>query len=317
MIPVICCFDKNMILPAKVCLFSLFENAKDKTNYDIFIICKVGEIPPEEKDSFNVLLKQYPQHRISFIEIKDFFKGAYEIRNITTTCYYRLLIPQLQKQINSINQTNYNVIIYLDVDTIIECDLSMLYNTSLKKEEWIGGICETPLYNQSNTDYLIKIGCNPSEYINSGVLIMDINKLNETDFHKNVLNISKKQYICQDQDIINIVCKGHIKQLPLKYNYTTILYRLSISNQNFRKLKENEISDTKDSIIHYTGEKPWNGYCLRSYIWWYYFMKSPYANRETDLKNFLLVQSQFINNAPIRNLIQEISFRIKNKIRKV
>ena len=132
-----------------------------------------------------------------------------------------------------------------------------------------------------------------------------------------MLNISKAIYMSRSGHYQHKYDKGHIKQLPLKYNYTTILYRLSISNQNFRKLKENEISDTKDSIIHYTGEKPWNGYCLRSYIWWYYLWNHLNANRETDLKNFLLVQSQFINNAPIRNLIQEISFRIKNKIRKV
>lgn len=315
MIPIVCCFDKNMILPAKVCLFSLFTNAKNKTNYDIFIIHKTKEINSEERNSFNALVQQYPQHRISFIEINNFFEGAYEVRNITTTCYYRLLIPRLQKRINSINQTNYNTIIYLDVDTIIECDLSTLYNTPLETEEWIGGICETPLYNQSSTDYLIKIGCKPSEYINSGVLIMDLNKLNREDFYKKCIAHQHKQYICQDQDIINIICRDHIKLLPLKYNYTTILYRLSINNQSFKDLKREEISEANRSIIHYTGEKPWNSYCLRGYNWWYYFMKSPYANKETDINNFTLMQSQFINKAPMRNIIKEISYRIKNKIK--
>lgn len=317
MIPIVCCFDKNMILPAKVCLFSLFNNANSKTDYDIFIICKANEINSEDQNSFNLLLQRYSQHRISFIEINNFFEGAYEVRNITTTCYYRLLIPQLQERINSIHQTNYNIIIYLDVDTIIECDLSTLYNTPLKKEEWIGGICETPLYNQSNTDYLIQIGCNPNEYINSGVLIMDINKLNKADFYKKCIVHQHKQYICQDQDIINIICRNHIKHLPLKYNYTTILYRLSINNPNFKELKKEEILDTKNSITHYTGEKPWNSYCLRGYLWWYYFMKSPYSNKNTDLNHFSLVQSQFIHNASMKNLIKEISSRIKNKIKKV
>lgn len=310
MIPIVLCFDKNMIIPCKVCLYSLFFNTHKNTSYDVYIISKQNELNDEDKTSFNVLIDKYPNNRISFIEIKDFFEKGFEIRNITQTCYYRLIIPSIKDKINNLYNSHYTRVIYLDVDTIIECDLTDLYKTKLEDNEWIAGVCETPLYNNSDVSYLKNIGCNPNTYINSGILLMELDKLHSNNFTGLSLTHKDKKYICQDQDIINIICNGHIKLLPLKYNYTTILYRLSNNNSKFSKLKEDEIKDSERCIIHYTGEKPWKDICLRDYIWWYYYYKSPFFYNDFYFKYNKIIKKQIIRNTSSINLIKCIIKRL-------
>ena len=105
-IPIVCCFDENMILPAKVSLFALFQNAHPDTFYDVFIINRTDAITREQKVDFDTLTQYTSRHRISFIEIDGFFESGYEVRNITIATYYRLQIPHIINQINELHHTN-------------------------------------------------------------------------------------------------------------------------------------------------------------------------------------------------------------------
>lgn len=69
-----------------------------------------------------------------------------------------------------------------------------------------------------------ELGIDATTYINSGFLIMDTEILNRNHFFEKCLLHQNKKYVCQDQDIINIVCRGHIMLLPL--NTTIHLYYL-------------------------------------------------------------------------------------------
>lgn len=63
-------------------------------------------------------------------------------------------MPELIDQINNLHQTDYQTIIYLDVDTIIECDLSELLTLSqIQTETCLLGVCESPTYCDVNTSY--------------------------------------------------------------------------------------------------------------------------------------------------------------------
>ena len=115
-IPIIFCFDKNMVIPAGVCITSLLLNKHSETFYDFIILYNEQDLTTEYRNKLLILQDKYPnQCRISFFSIGNAFQGAYEIRNITISTYYRLLIPELMPQINSLNQTNYQTVFYLDV----------------------------------------------------------------------------------------------------------------------------------------------------------------------------------------------------------
>ena len=316
-IPIVCCFDENMILPAKVSLFALFQNAHPDTFYDVFIINRTDAITKEQKVDFDTLTQYVSRHRISFIEIDSFFESGYEVRNITIATYYRLQIPHIINQINELHHTNYSKIIYLDVDTIPELDYWEIFSSiAFDDDKWIAGVCETPLYAHDKAPiYMSETGIDATTYINGGFLIMDTEDLNRNHFFEQCLLHQEKEYICQDQDIINIVCRDHIIMLPLKYNYTSTLFTLSVNNEKFKHIKAAEIKDTIKSLVHYTGNKPWNSHCCRDYIWWYYYQQTPFFSPLLYFSHYLSIQKCFYDNIPMSQLAKELQKRLKNKLR--
>ena len=93
-------------------LTSLLESASPDTFYDIFIL----HGPGCDFSGLNVLKTRFDNFRITCREVKGEFVGAYEIRGIPETAYYRLLSPELIPE--------YEKLLYSDVDVIIREDLS-------------------------------------------------------------------------------------------------------------------------------------------------------------------------------------------------
>lgn len=129
-VPVVFAFDNNLILPACVCISSLMMNAKEDTFYDIFILHSANiALKKEELDK----LSQYYQNcRIQYRQVDNTFDSAFEIRGITTSTYYRLLIPDLIPE--------YDKIIYSDVDVIFRSDLSNIYFSVDLHDSYVAGV---------------------------------------------------------------------------------------------------------------------------------------------------------------------------------
>lgn len=78
-----------------------------------------------------------------------------------------------------------------------------------------------------------------------------------------------------------------------------MLYTLALHNKEFQKLKAEEIDNANNGIIHYTGSKPWNSFCLRSEYWWYYYKHSIfkdeqfYSNYHQSIPNQILSDSSY------------------------
>ena len=120
-IPIAFAFDNNLVFPASVCISSLLMSAQEDTFYDIFILhSKDVEL---DKSGFGVISKTYNNCRIQYKEVGNVFDKAFEIREITTPTYYRLLIPELIPE--------YDKVIYSDVDVIFRTDLSEVYDTDM------------------------------------------------------------------------------------------------------------------------------------------------------------------------------------------
>lgn len=306
-IPIVLSFDQNMVIPAGVCITSLMMNASPETFYDFIILYSPANLPEKKRKELLKLEDIYPNCRLSFFNVGNAFQGAYEIRDITICTYYRLLLPDLMDKINEQNGTNFRTFIYMDVDIVVECDLTELYNRCLEQQDvWIFGVCESPLYWNADTSYCKSISADPEKYINAGVLVMNAGTLKRENFTQKCLTHQNKKYVYQDQDIINIVCKGHIKHLPLKYNFTWSLYH-SITNSSFYELKKDEITDSiSGSIIHYTGEKPWNSLCLRFEIWWYYYEKSLFRNTMLPITLYESIPQKVITSPEMRSKTKRI-----------
>lgn len=268
-IPVAFAFDNNLTMPAAVCLYSLFVNALPTTVYDIFVLHRKGN--HLDMLYINKVMNAFPQHNLTQIEVGDTFDRAFEVRDITTPAYYRLLIPTLIPQ--------YKKVIYCDTDIIIRQDLSSIYTTNLA-DNYFGAVKDCGLnLTKDGVNHIISMPeIARGNYINSGFLLINSALINSHNLTAKLIETAKTQWKFQDQDILNIVCTGKIMFVPPKYNMLNYSYIIRQSDlQTLARLYK--LDDYSDGFIngniHYNGQKPWKGWCVNFDIWWEYYRKSP------------------------------------------
>ena len=264
-VPIVFCFDENLVNPAVVSLTSLLENANSNTFYDIYII-------HSDKYSYtNTALARiseiYERCKITFRPINDIFKDAFEIRGITSPAYYRLLIPELIPE--------YDKVLYSDVDVIFRDDLTSFYNIDISAY-YLGAVDVGVSLRKDISKYVESVlHLNVANgYYYSGNLIINSRKLKEDGILELFRKLALNKYHYQDMDIINIACNGKIKSLSPSFCLTNYLLSLILYRnrefQNFFSEEELNYALTK-GIIHYNGTKPWNGNCHNQDVWWYYY----------------------------------------------
>ena len=221
-IPVVFSTDHGYIMPTGVAILSMLECSKD-VFCDIIILTS-ADVTEDDKHSLQEIVEPY-NAKISFSRMGNEFVGAFEIRGITEACYYRLLIPWLVPQ--------YDKIVYCDGDIAFVQSISKLYSQELGNNYVAGK--KPYLYNKKSfANYAPKLGLLPSEYINSGILVINAKLMRQHQLNKCFMEEAQKEYTFQDQDIINVVCKGRIATLPPEFNvgiYPPQFQRLSISMQ--------------------------------------------------------------------------------------
>ena len=269
-VPVVFSFDNNMVLPACVCLSSLMQNASDTTFYDIFVL--YSSQVDLEKAMLDKTAEHYANCRIQYRTVPDNFDKSFEIRGVTASTYYRLLIPEIIPE--------YDRIIYSDVDVIFREDLASLYESvTFDDNTLVAGVNSLSNLIPDVRDYYekrLKIDSRTTIY--AGNILINSKAMREEGIVDKFKSMASAQYRFQDMDMINIVCSGRIKYLPPKYCITTYFeYHTVHGITELRKIwTDAEISDAMHSgIVHYNGQKPWKGYCVNFDIWWEYYRKSP------------------------------------------
>ena len=112
----------------------------------------------------------------------------------------------------------------MDCDGIFQDDVSKIYSTDIG-EYWLGAVKDYAVFNEiftyQNIDYYFQQLQlkNIFNYVNSGVMIMNIPKLLENNFTKNTLELANKfTPLYVDQCIINKIAEDKIKFLDTKNN---------------------------------------------------------------------------------------------------
>lgn len=272
-IPIAFAFDNNLTFPACVCLSSLMMHAKADTFYDIFILHSEKEaLRTEDLDKLPMF---YLNCRITYVKVVGAFNDGYEIRGITKATYYRLLIPQLI--------TQYDKIIYADVDIIFRSDLDEVYNTDIR-DEYIAATYDLGMIlSQDGKRHIKDLGLtNPQQYMQAGFILLNSKKIREDQLLKQFTTLYKKKYKFQDQDILNLTCLKAHKLLPFRYNMTDYVnYYIQSKHSYFACYSQEEINEAlRIGTIHYNGHKPWEKYCVNFDIWWEHYRKSPFFDEK-------------------------------------
>lgn len=268
-IPIVLTFDGNMSLPAGLCISSILMSGNPENFYDIFVLHS-GKEPAIT--GVEAILKTFSNVRIQYRSVGDAFKGAFEIRGITSAAYYRLLAPELI--------TEYDRAIYADVDTLFRLDLQSLLEREMG-DNYLGAVYALEMnINPDRKKYVESIGATPGDYFVSGLLLMNLQAMRRDDIVSKFKEYANRQFKYQDQDIINIVCKGRIMSIPYVYHMYDAAF--GIVSLHDTKLLESKymITESNDdpllySNIHFNGAKPWKTWCPNLDQWWECYRKSP------------------------------------------
>ena len=273
-VPIVFTFDNNLVMPASICISSLLMNADVDTFYDIFIL-------HSEKCDFSQsqlvdIPKYFSNCKITFRTVDKEFLTAYEVRGITTTAYYRLLVPDLIPE--------YEKILYSDVDVIFREDLAQYYTIDIC-DYYMAGVDNGSALRPDVQKYIKeKLGVDHKYgHFYSGNLIINSKKIKEDNIIPVFRELAKRDFNQQDMDIINIACYGKIKPLTPAFCLTNYLTELLVKRkqemQTFFTDEEIEHALQK-GIVHYNGAKPWKEFCVNYDIWWEYYRKSPFYDEK-------------------------------------
>lgn len=252
--------DNNYAKYAGIVITSVLANASDDDSLSFYILD--GGIDNENIEKI-LSLKKIKECNINFIQIDESifedFKKLTTHKYISVAAYFRLKLPSLLPNIDKI--------IYFDCDVIVNTSLRNLYNTVMN---------DCPIAGVVDIKKKI-VRVNPG-YVNSGVLVMDLNKMRELSLENKFYEYAKQNFEhikCGDQEVINAVCKGDIKILDNKWN-------VQISNFTNR-------SDYMKNpyIVHFVSKnKPWQfgSYSYKKELFFTYLQKSPW---KIDKKEYI------------------------------
>lgn len=171
----------------------------------------------------------------------------------TLTIYFRLFIPTMFPE--------YDKGIYIDSDTIVLSDIAELFDTDIG-DNLIGACADKSVVDVEPLAVYMEnaVGISRYDYVNSGVLLMNLKRLRELEFDMRFLALLNKYHfdsVAPDQDYINAMCSGSIYYLDETWD--------AMPNENNPPLES-------PKLVHYNlFSKPWcyDGIQYGDYYWEY------------------------------------------------
>ena len=314
-IPIVFAVDSNYVQYLSVAIQSIIENRSHNCNYDIVIL--YTKLQDYEKQMLLSIQENISNVAIRFINM-DFWIKEYnlssllQINHITLSAYFRLLVSSIFE--------NYDKIIYLDSDIIVEKDIQELYNIDIGSNS-IAAVLDTViaydldygLLNMGLKTYLSKFLNikDTNKYFNSGVLLINIKKWKELEIENKLLQVARiNNKFFHDQNVLNSVFQEDYYELPQQWNFQ---YHVKFQWLEYHKKLPEELIKLYDDIsikpflIHYTSvQKPWIQ-LNHSYVanWWKYARKSPfYEQLIYDLHNGQIQGVKCAMNDKERNMFR-------------
>lgn len=150
----------------------------------------------------------------NFEALDDRMSNRLRCDYFTLTIYFRLFIPAMFPQ--------YEKGIYIDSDVVLNADPAELFDIDIG-ENFIGACRDLsiadipPLVTYTEQ----AVGVQAHEYVNSGVLLMNLKKMREQDLEGHFLNLLNTYHfdsVAPDQDYLNAMCNGKIHYLPEEWD---------------------------------------------------------------------------------------------------
>ncbi len=310
-IPLIFAVDDNYAPFLSVTLKSILLNSSKNYYYKIYVLNQgLSDKNIKKLNEYNY----YGLSSIKYINVEKKLSNISEKLHLrdyyTMTIYYRIFISSLFPQ--------YDKVLYLDSDLVVIGDIAELFNKDVGGF-YVGAVVDEVVdKTQVFADYVeLGLGVKRTEYFNSGVILFDLAKWREKNYSDRIAkHVAKERnnYPAPDQDLLNVVCRGDIFRLDIRYNFQP-MHAVFADKQYYRVMKpmvyydKEVISDARKqtAIYHcfrFLGEFPWHKGNLHPYnaVFDRYLQSSPWKDYRKE---------QAEAGLPIR--IEKVLYRILPK----
>lgn len=272
--------DDNYVHYLAVTLQSLIASSGGNYNYDLIILHE--NLSEDHKRLLRSLTGGAANFSLRFYQM-GYYCRKYNIsgfpvftKHISTTAYYRMFAPLVFK--------NYERIVYLDSDLIVNADISELFfmpfegKSLLAVVDYYINLAQSTGHDQAFRKYAAEtLGMEDlSNYFNSGVLVLNLKKMRGKDYLSKFLEFGKiNNYRYHDQNILNAALQNDTRLISPSWNFQSDA-KLD-SPQTIRYYRP--FGQIK--IIHFiTAKKPWKLINLPyADIWWRHARNTPCYER--------------------------------------
>ena len=242
-IPVFFSSDERYLPYLSVTIESIKRNMSKNFEYEVKVLC--SDFSDEGRK--NLKKMQCNGLKIEVVSLEEKIKDKREQLSLrlrdyySEAIFYRLFIPSLFPDLDKA--------IYIDCDTVLNTDIAELYLTELG-ENIIGAVSDESIPSVPEfCDYVKNyLGVEVPDYINSGVLVMNLDAFRKERIEEKFLKIlasKNPDTVAPDQDYLNVLCKGKIHHLPHVWNK--------------QPKPESLIPASETKLIHYNMfNKPWH-----------------------------------------------------------
>ena len=277
-INIILASNDNYAQPLGVALYSILDNFKSK-KHTLKITVLDGGIVKENKAKILAIGSTF-NTEIDFREISnDDFKDFPLVQYFSIVMYYRLLIPTFFKG-------RADKVIYIDCDTLTLGNIATLYEHDIQGF-YLGAVRD---FVESS---VLTLNCpfykDIKKYFNSGVLLLNIQKMNEDNFVQKSFDFLKEHssaLLYPDQDALNYLCIDNWFELDREWN--TQLDRSA------------EKIEPQPSVLHYTTDfKPWYRFYHNYYQKYYMsYLKKAWPGYTIKPVSFVVAVKQCLKYIP-------------------
>ncbi len=282
-VPVVFAADDGYVPMVTTTIRSMLDNASKDRFYDIVVL--TSNISWENQQLMreslvggtdNVSLRF---HDVSFVMCE--YDLATNNAHIGIETYYRFIIQRVMP--------GYDKVLYLDSDLIVEGDVAELYDTELGMDllgatidvDYLGNLNMNDGERLEYTKDKLKMS-NPYGYFQAGVLLLNLKAMREAYTTAQWLEFaSVRDYIFDDQDVLNAHCEGRVTYLDQRWN---VMHACCDRVSRVAPFAPADVYKTymaarqEPYIRHYAGcDKPWNlASCDWAAHYWKYARETPF-----------------------------------------
>ncbi len=252
-IPIFYACDDNFVKYTVVSLHSMIQNADPTRRYHVHVL--YTDIKPETMKSVTELATE--AFTITFDDVTDYLESISDklpLRDYySKTTYYRLFIAEMFPE--------YDKAVYIDSDTVVQGDISRLYDTDIK-DAYVGACHEQAMVQVDEYGTYVErvIGISRYNFFNAGILLINCDRFRRHFVLDRFIRLLHTYdfVVTQDEDYLNLICKDHVYWLDQRWN-TEIFGEIPYPIE-------------EAYILHYImTSKPWHyGDCRHGDIFWRY-----------------------------------------------